>query len=380
MSTFSMPSPLLPPLSRREWLALLSASMALPAFPAFAATAPAHAAGLLTAWVSGSDNQAWAGVWHIGSAPRGLALPNRVHEVQMLHNALGQPTQALAVARRPGEFLLRFDIHSARAVQWHDIEDDRVLCGHAAFAHDGSVLYTTETSTETGAGFIAVRDPVSLEKLREFSSGGLDPHAVMVEPDGSLLVANGGLLNLPETGRVKLNRAQMDSSLARLDPTTGEQRQAWRVNDPFLSLRHLARAADDTIAVAMQAEHADAAARRTAPLLALLDKSGLRTVALPDALALGGYAGDVAYVPGRNAQTADRFVISATRAGQLAWWSAQGDTPQQLALPEAGALAVHGADWLASGAQGCVRGEMEDHALEQQLRNVRWDNHGKWLA
>jgi hypothetical protein len=358
-------------LRRRDWLALAAASIAL---PASAAPNP----GLLTSWMM--DDQAWAGVWQLGSAPRGVALPKRAHEVQMLHPALGLPGQALAVARRPGEYLLRFDTRSARAVLWHDIEDDRVLCGHASYALDGSALYTTETSTDTGAGFIAVRDPVSLEKIREFSSGGLDPHMVLVEPDGSLLVANGGLLNLPETGRTKLNLKQMDSSIARLDAATGTLRQAWRASDPYLSLRHLARAPNGTVAIAMQAEHADAAARRNAPLLALLDANGLRTIALPEPLALGGYGGDVAFVPGRNSPADDRFVVSATRAGQLAWWSAQGGDPRQLPLPEAGALAASGPDWLASGAQGGVRGEVATHSLERQLASVHWDNHGKWLA
>ena len=364
----------LPPmhLRRRDWLGLAAASIALPSL----ATSPAP--GLLTSWVIG--DQAWAGVWQLGSAPRGVALPKRAHEVQMLHPALGLPGQALAVARRPGETLLRFDTRSARAVLWHDIEDDRVFCGHASYALDGSALYTTETSTDTGAGFIAVRDPVSLEKLREFSSGGLDPHMVLIEPDGSLLVANGGLLNLPETGRTKLNLRQMDSSIARLDATTGALRQVWRANDPYLSLRHLARAPNGTVAIAMQAEHADASARRSAPLLALLEPQGLRTIALPEALILGGYGGDVAFVPGRNNPADDRFVVSATRAGQLAWWSILGGDPSQIPLPEAGALAAFGPDWLASGGQGGVRGEAAAHSLDRHLDNMHWDNHGKWLA
>lgn len=365
-----------PSLRRRDWLALAAASIALPA------SAADPKPGLLTSWVI--DDQAWAGVWQPGSAPHGVALPKRAHEVQMLHPALGLPGQALAVARRPGEYLLRFDTRSARAVLWHDIEDDRVLCGHASYALDGSALYTTETSTDTGAGFIAVRDPVSLEKIREFPSGGLDPHMVLVEPDGTLLVANGGLLNLPETGRTKLNLKQMDSSIARLDAATGALRQAWRASDPYLSLRHLARAPDGTVAIAMQAEHTDVTTRRSAPLLALLDTKldadGLRTIALQQPLALGGYGGDVAYVPGRNSPTDDRFVVSATRAGQLAWWSNQGGDPRQSPLPDAGALAVHGTDWLASGAQGGVRGEVANHRLERQLDRVRWDNHGKWLV
>ncbi len=357
-------------INRRQLLALAAASLALPA------TAASPPPGLLTAWMQG--DQAMAGVWRPGSAPFGVALPNRAHEVQLLPPALGLPSQALAVARRPGETLLRFDTRTARALQWLDIEDERAFCGHAAFSHDGSLLYTSETSTEDGAGFIAVRHPLHLHKLREFRSGGLDPHAILVEPDGSLLVANGGLLNLPETGRVKLNRARMDSTLVRLDPASGQILQAWRLDDPFLSLRHLARAPDGTVAIALQAEHADPASRRNAPLLALLDTNGLRAV--PLTVPLEGYGGDVAFVPGSGTAAEDRFVVSATRAGQLAWWSAQGTSPQQQALPEAGALAVHGSDWMASSGQGAVCGVLHGQALTRQLIGVRWDNHGRWLV
>jgi hypothetical protein len=354
-------------LRRRDWLALAAASIAL---PANAASPP----GLLTSWVVG--DQAWAGIWQLGRAPRGIALPKRAHEVLLLPASLGLPGQALAVARRPGEYLLRFDTRTLRAVQWHGIEDDRVLCGHACFAPDGSALYTSETSTDTGAGYIAVRDPVNLEKRTEFPSGGLDPHMLLVEPDGTLLVANGGRLNLPETGRSLRNPGHMDSNLTRLDARSGAVTQVWRLDDPFLSLRHLARAPNGTVAVALQAEHTDAAARHAAPLLALLDGDGLRSVPLPEHLGLGGYGGDVACIT--HPQHGDRFAISATRSGQLAWWSTQGGSPQLTPLPAAGALAPHGSDWLASGAHGGVRGMRSAHALAQQLDRVQWDNHGQW--
>ena len=68
------------------------------------------------------------------------------------HTALAHPTHALAVARRPGEFLLRFDIHTARAVPWFEIEDDHVSRGYAAFALDGSALYTTQSGAPASCG------------------------------------------------------------------------------------------------------------------------------------------------------------------------------------------------------------------------------------
>ena len=353
-------------LHRRNWLRAAAASALATQLPAFAKGRPQ--VGLLTAWVAG--DQAMAGVWHPGHAPRGVALPNRAHEVLAIP---GQAGQALAVGRRPGEFLLRFDAERARPLQWRDLELDRFLCGHAAFSADGQTLYTPEFDAESGAGLIVERDPISLQKHREYASGGLGPHAMFVEPGGTLLVANGGLLLLPETGRRKLNRAHMDSNLARLDGQTGRVLDTWRVADPFMSLRHIARAPDGRIAIASQAEHLDAAAQRAAPLMALLGPNGLEPLALPAGLLLEGYAGDIAHVPGRG------FVASATRAGQLAWWSEDGRWLGQQALPKASAIAARGPEWLASGDAGGVRGLVNGHEVNSRAAQLRWDNHAQLL-
>lgn len=354
-------------LQRRHWLLGTAAAL-------LASQLPAHAAShvntaLLTAWVVG--DQAMAGLWQPGQAARGVALPNRAHEVLSIPGHAGQ---ALAVARRPGEFLLRFDTRRAQALQWHEMELDRFLCGHAAFSADGQTLYTPEFDAESGAGLIVERDPLSLSKRREYASGGLGPHAMMVEPEGTLLVANGGLLILPETGRRKLNRAHMDSNLARLDGQTGRVLDTWRVDDPFLSLRHIARAPNGAIAIATQAEHADDAARRAAPLIALLEPQGLRTIAAPVGMLLEGYAGDIAHLPGRG------FMVSATRADQLAWWSEEGTWLGRQDLPKASAIAVAGVQWLASGGAGSVAGTLGGTPLAARAPGLRWDNHAELLT
>jgi hypothetical protein len=357
---------------RRNWLRAAAVTALAAQLPAFATTSP-HLA-LLTAWVAG--DQAMAGVWHpgrSGNAPRGVALPNRAHEVLALPGSAGREGQALAVGRRPGEYLLRFDARRAQPLQWHDMELDRFLCGHAAFSADGQTLYTPEFDADSGAGLIAERDPMSLRKRREYASGGLGPHAMLVEPGGTLLVANGGLLLLPETGRRKLNREHMDSNLARLDATTGRVLDTWRVADPFMSLRHIARAPDGRIAVASQAEHLVEAERRAAPLVSLLGPHGLHTLVPPPGVLLEGYAGDIAHVPGRG------FVASATRAGLLAWWAGDGRWLGQQALPKASAIAAHGPEWLASGDAGGVRGLLAGAPLQGHAANLRWDNHAQLL-
>ncbi len=363
-------------IDRRTWL---RSAMAL----AVATQIPAHARSLsrpalLTAWVA--DDQAMAGLWHTDGRLQGVELPNRAHEVLAMPGALGQQGMALAVGRRPGEYLLRFDARHAKALQWHDMEMDRFLCGHAAFSQDGRTLYTPEFDAASGDGLIVERDPMTLRKRREYASGGLGPHAMMVEPDGNLLVANGGLLILPETGRRKLNREHMTSNVARLDGKTGRVLDTWRVADPFLSLRHIARTPDGRIAIASQAEHLDDTARNAAPLLSLLDANGLTSVPLPTGLKLGGYAGDIAHVPDATGQ-GGRYVLSATRAGQLAWWSTDGTWLGQQALPKASAIAVHDASqWLASGDRGALHGSLAAAPLDTRADGVRWDNHAVLMA
>ena len=58
-----------------------------------------------------------------------------------------------------------------------------------------------------------------------------------------LAVANGGILTLPETGRVKRNLATMDSSLALIDPLSGAVTEQFRLPDRYMSIRHPGRSA-----------------------------------------------------------------------------------------------------------------------------------------
>ncbi|MDB5848115.1 MAG: hypothetical protein JWP29_1867, partial [Rhodoferax sp.] len=144
--------------------------------------------------------------------------------------------------------------------------------------------------------------------------------------------------------------------------------------DPFMSLRHIARAPDGRIAVASQAEHLVEAERRAAPLVSLLGPLGLQPLAPPGGVLLEGYAGDIAHVPGRG------FVASATRAGRLAWWAEDGRWLGQQELPKASAIAAHGTEWLASGDVGGVRGLLAGAPLQGHAANLRWDNHAQLLT
>jgi hypothetical protein len=386
-------------MQRRHWLLGIAALAGHPAWAGKAADAHADHTqpplAVLTAWNQGA--RSWTGLWTPHAPVRGIALPARAHQVLALPPAPGSHTPlALAVARRPGEYLLRFDPVRAKPLQWHTMEDDRYLAGHALLSADATTLYTTETDGETGQGLLVERDPMTLAKRREFASGGVGPHAVLLEPGNppgadTLLIANGGILNLPETGRRKLNLGRMDSNLTRLDARTGTVLATYRLDDPFLSLRHLARAPDGTVGVALQAEHPQRQDRRNAPAVALLDGNGLRTVpmapgdaAMPGALPTwDGYAGDIAYAQGY-------FWASAPHAGLLLGWSAQGLAPVHRELPGAGALAVPsgprddrllvGASrdaWLLASPK--TRPATATTGPRYPLANA-WDNHAQFLT
>ena len=330
---------------------------------------------VLTAWEQGET--AYAGVWSPGVAPRGIALPTRAHQLLPIPTAAQLPgAQALVLARRPGEYLMRMDLASGRALRWHDMEEDRYLAGHACASADKARFFTTETDGETGAGLIALRDWHSLEKVREFASHGVGPHALCTLESGELLVANGGILNLPESGRRKLNLGRMAPNLGVLDAASGAVRKLHTLDDPYLSLRHLAVAPDGTVAIAMQAEHANMQDRTRAPALAVLRDGVLRTVAWDNGQAppgWDGYAGDVCCAQGR-------FWISAPHAGWLASWSLRGDAQRVVPLRGVGALAATGAQLIAGGETQALLVSADATATTHYRLPAAWDNHAAVLS
>jgi hypothetical protein len=355
-------------LNRRTWLAQAAGlalagqgrtAWALPPSPGFAAAWEMPEAG-----------------WRIGLLAlgnSGLGMHAALEVPTRAHGLLWQNRQLLAVARRPGDWLVRWTPGSGKA-EWVWVEPDRALNGHVIASADGRQLYTSETSLETGGGLIGVRDSTTLEKIAEWPSGGADPHTLVLDSDGSLLVANGGIPTLPETGRVKIALDRMDSSLARLDMRSGAIVGQWRLVDQRLGMRHVAwgsHAGTRVLGIALQAEHSDPAQRREAPVLALFDGRALRTADASTPMA--GYGGDVAF-------TAGRFAVSCPRANGVALYDGAGRWQGFHKLDEACALATEaGASrmWAGGGTQALrLAGH---HAAPQNLAGpLRLDNH--WLA
>lgn len=231
------------------------------------------------------------------------------------HGLLAMPDGGfVAVANRPGRWLLRCDAQG-RVMQRHALQDDgapHTLGGHAMLSADGRRLFTCETNPDTGEGWIGVRSPDTLRRLGEFASQGLDPHQMLLDGEGRLWVANGGIPRLRDGRKTAMER--MAPSLVQLAPDDGRVLAKHQLDDARLSLRHMAWAegGDERLGVALQAEHDDEARRREAPLLAVLE-NGRLSVPTRDAQG-AGYAGDIAAGPGGG------FVLSGQRTGRGLWW------------------------------------------------------------
>ncbi|MCE9568920.1 MAG: DUF1513 domain-containing protein [Rhodocyclales bacterium] len=273
-----------------------------------------------------------------------VPLPTRPHG--LLAEADGG---LLVVGVRPGTWLLRCDGRGEVMQQLRVDEEGATarLNGHAIVATKGDVLYTTETDLKTGGGRIGVRDRQTLRKLAEFDTHGIDPHQLLLDHEGHLIVANGGVPRTPADKKFDLQR--MDSSLVRLDAASGSLLRQWRLDDRRLSMRHLAWSrtpadADACLGIAIQAEHDDAALRATAPILAILDGDRL---SVPTRANDGiGYAGDIA------AAWNGGFALSSNQAGLAQLW--HPGAPDQLTslvkMEEAYALA----SWHGPGKGGGV--------------------------
>ena len=303
-----------------------------------------------------------------------IDVPTRAHGLLALAD-----DSVLAVARRPGDWLLRWSPANRKPAQWQWIEPSRAFNGHVIASPDGKRIFTTETNLETGAGLVGVRDARSLQKLDEWPTFGIDAHELLwdtSEPGrATLIVANGGVPTQPETGRAKLDLDQMDSSLVRLDAASGALLGQWRLADQRLSLRHLAwqsapAGKNPLLGIALQAEHDDAAQINRAPVLALFDGSRLKPVEA--AVHLAGYGGAICAVQ-------DGWAVGCPRAHGVALFGTDGSWRKLVALPHACAVAtVEDGCWVGGQEEalwtiGATRTAHETHTLSPET--VRLDNH-----
>ncbi len=306
-------------MKRRDFLHGLAAGAALATLPrlALASDAP-HRAAVGAAWRGPKPSDPYfAGVLDADWEARTLSIRYTVPLPTRPHGLIAEADAGLTICGvRPGAWMLRCD--GAGKIMRHarlDEEGDTRLAGHAVVSADGERLYVTATDFRTGQGRIGVRDRASLQKLDEWATHGIDPHQLLLDGVGNLVVANGGVPRTREDKKVDLDR--MDSSLVRLNAASGKLLGQWRLDDARLSLRHMAwnrnpAEAGALLGIAMQAEHVAPEERAAAPILAVFDGERL---AIPTRANDGvGYSGDIA--PAHRGG----FVLSSNQAGMAQLW------------------------------------------------------------
>jgi hypothetical protein len=287
---------------------------------------------------------------------------------------------AVLFARRPGDHATVLDPEAGERLLRIAAAPDRWFNGHGTYDAAGRRLFASETVASTGDGVIGVYEPAAgYRRMGEFRSGGLDPHDIRLLPDGrTLVVANGGILTHPDAPGVQLNLADMQPSLAYLDAASGALREEVRLAPALhqLGIRHLAVAADGTVAIAMQFA---GPSMRTLPLVGM-HRLGATTIEfLPIAedllSALRGYCGSAAI-------DASGTVLGVTspRGSRAVFWH----LPSRSVIGTArvadgcGIADVSGAGFLlGSGLDGMFRyrsGDGELSRLPLPL-TARWDNH-----
>jgi hypothetical protein len=315
---------------------------------------------VLSAWAEGqgAGRRYFAGRTE---SARPVALPARAHAV-LAHPHLER--SAYVCARRPGEYLVRFDPATGEVAARAEADESYRFEGHALVDAGRNRVLATQSELEQGAGRIGLYDAASLEPLGEWPTHGIGPHELLRLGGDVLAVANGGILTLPETGRIKRNLDTMESSLVLLDARDGRKLAQFELPDRKLSIRHLALGEDRVLGVALQYEGSGAA-----PVLALLRDGNFSIAQVPEDA--GSYGAAVA-------ACGDRFAVTCTRGDCVAVWDAGGRYRGDVPVAKPSGIVAIGDAWLVSNELGelwRVGAERLDAERVARVAGRAWDNH-----
>jgi hypothetical protein len=302
-------------------------------------------------------------------------LPARAHDISLRPNS----HELLVFARRPGHFVLILDASTGHIIQRIQSGDHRPLYGHGVFSRDGNTLYLTANNIEQKNSVIITLDANDhYRKISEFSSGGIGAHEIhLLSDDKTLVVANGGILTHPETGRSKLNLETMTPALSYINSDTGSLLSDYRLDKKYhqLSIRHLDVNADDTVCFAMQYQ---GSRRDRFPLVGFHHQGkALQLVTMPNETLgkMKNYCGSVC-----ADQSGQSFAISSPRGNLITIWTAQGKFIDSIPLDDACGIAASSQDNAFYFSNG--KGEIHQYQADKKQINLvasfasqRWDNH-----
>ena len=284
------------------------------------------------------------------------------------HAGCAHPTAAICVAfaRRPGTYALVLDAFSGDVLHRLTPPANRHFNGHGTYSADGSTLFTVEQAADDSAGFLGQWDTQTCQRIGEIPTHGIGPHDMRRMPDGSLIIANGGIATDP-TDRTKLNLPTMRANLTRLDAAGNLLDRVELPPDLHQnSIRHLALIPGG-IAFALQWEGDHAL---PVPLLGLW-RDGAVTLHMPpeaEALRMQGYAGSIA-------ATADQIAVTSSHGGVVQLFDHTGAFITTLARSDASGIAAMGEDFLMTDGTGALTQVTADGITALGTLPLSWDNH-----
>lgn len=285
---------------------------------------------------------------------------------------------AVVFARRPGLFGFVFERATMRVRHRLTPPEGRHFYGHGVYGPGGRLLYTTENDFAAGRGVIGIWDAENgYRRAGELPSHGIGPHDLALLPDGhTLVVANGGILTHPDSGRLKLNLADMAPSLVTMDARDGQLLGETRLPRDLhqLSIRHLALGRGGTVGVAMQYE---GPAEDDVPMVFALRRSEATPMRADLTLErrMKHYCGSIAADRSRRI-----FAVSCPRGGLVTFWSvADGTLLRTLDMTDGCGVAPaaeDGAFWISSGTGRRLLFDAHAGRVTATLTAPdHWDNH-----
>lgn len=350
--------------TRRGFLASLLAASTLPSLSWGDAGSPGYlAAAKLT-----DGSFALHGLTAQGVTLFSIPLPARGHA------ATAHPArpEAVAFARRPGAYAIILDCVNGAVLTSLAPPVGSQFNGHGVFSQDGQILYTSEVIATTSEGRVGLWDASNgYRRIRSWPSGGIGPHDLKRLPGSdTLVIANGGIQTDPDD-RTKLNIETMRPNLTYLDAMGNitdliELAPDYRQN----SIRHLAIAADSTVAFALQWEGDPA---EPAPLLGLHKQGNAPQLCdMPEAemFVMQGYAGSIAFDPAGL-----QVAITSSHGGAIQIYGRDGTFLTSILRKDASGIAPTINGFLLTDGFGTVCSIIDNALVPMTQGNALWDNH-----